>query len=105
MSTSSKAKLGSLLSELRERDWEPTLTEQSYLHIIGSGLRNKSIPLACVATQIALEEKPLTLRGLMYRTVSVGWLPSTDRPHYDRLGRIMTALREAGIVPFSWIVD
>jgi hypothetical protein len=41
----------------------------------------------------------------MYRLVSGGWLPSTDREHNTRLGRLMTRLREAGIVPFSWIVD
>jgi hypothetical protein len=41
----------------------------------------------------------------MYRVVSAGWLPSTDREHYTRLGRLMTRLREAGVVPFSWIVD
>jgi hypothetical protein len=41
----------------------------------------------------------------MYRVVSSGWLPSTDREHYTRVGRIMTRLREAGIVPFEWIVD
>jgi hypothetical protein len=52
-----------------------------------------------------LDEQPLTLRGLMYRVVSAGWLPSTDKEHYNRLGRLMTCLREAGVVPFSWIVD
>ena len=41
----------------------------------------------------------------MYRVVSAGWLPSTDKEHYARLGRMMTTLRERGIVPFSWIVD
>jgi hypothetical protein len=41
----------------------------------------------------------------MYRAVSAGWLPSTDKQHYGRLGRIMTTLRERGVVPFSWIVD
>jgi hypothetical protein len=52
-----------------------------------------------------LEDHPATLRGLFYRVVSAGWLPSTDKEHYRRLGRLMTSLRKAGIVPFAWIVD
>ena len=101
-----KTNLGSVLKELRDRGWPPGLTEQSYINeIIGAGLRGKNLPLACVATEIAFQEKPLTLRGLMYRVVSAGWLPSTDKKHYHRLGRVMTTLREAGTVPFSWLVD
>jgi hypothetical protein len=41
----------------------------------------------------------------MYRAVSAGWLPSTDKEHYTRTGRLMTTLREGGVIPFSWIVD
>lgn len=101
----SETKLDSVLSELRDSGFMPTLTRESYEYIIDAGFRRSSLPLAFVATQIALQEHPLTLRGLFYRVVSAGWLPSTDKKHYDRLGRIMTRLREAGCVPFSWIVD
>jgi len=100
-----KPNLDSLLESLRDRGWEPELTGKSYTNIIEAGFRSKNLLLACVATQIALNEKPLTLRGLMYRVVSAGWLPSTDRVHYTRVGRIMTKLREDELVPFSWIVD
>ncbi len=100
-----KTELDSVLARLRERGWNPSLSEQSYRNIIAAGLRLKNLPLASVATQLALEQNPVTLRGLMYRVVSAGWLPSTDREHYTRLGRIMTTLREAGIVPLKWIVD
>jgi hypothetical protein len=58
-----------------------------------------------VAADIASAQQPLTLRGLFYQVVSAGWLPSTDRQHYSRLGRIMNTLREDGVVPFAWIVD
>lgn len=101
----SKTNLASLLAELRDSGFEPTLTEASYESIIDTGLKAKNLPLAFVAVQILLHEHPITLRGLFYRVVSAGWLPSTDKKHYDRLGRIMTRLREAGVVPFSWIVD
>jgi hypothetical protein len=90
---------------VREKGWKPTLTEKSYQNIICAGLRSKNLPLAFVATQLAYEQKPITLRGLLYQVVSAGWLPSTDREHYSRLGRLMTTLREAGVVPFEWIVD
>lgn len=90
---------------MRSKGWTPGLTEQSYHNIIARGLRGENLALACVATEIAFDEKPLTLRGLMYRVVSAGWLPSTDKKHYARLGRLMTTLRESGIVPFNWIVD
>jgi hypothetical protein len=54
-----------------------------------------------VATDILMNEQPITLRGLMYRVVSAGSLPSTDQKNYKRLGRIMTQLREHGIVSFD----
>jgi hypothetical protein len=100
-----KTKLDSVLSALRAEGWEPTLNEASYRNIVDAGFRSKNLMLARVAAQIALHEKPLTLRGLMYRVVSAGWLPSTDREHYARLGRVMTTAREARLIPFSWIVD
>jgi hypothetical protein len=37
--------------------------------------------------------------------VSAGFLPSTDQKHYSRLGRVLTTLRERGVVPFNWIID
>ena len=102
---STKTRLVSLLDELKGKGWTPRLTERSYENIIAAGLRGKNLPLAGVATEIAYDEKPLTLRGLMYRVVSAGWLPSTEKKQYSRLGRILTTLRERGVVPFSWIVD
>jgi hypothetical protein len=101
----SKSKLDSLHAKLRASGWKPGLTEESYRSIIASGLRGKNLAVAAVATEIACDDNPVTLRGLMYRVVSAGLLPSTDKEHYARLGRIMTTLREAGTVPFSWIVD
>jgi hypothetical protein len=103
--TTAKTKLDSVLNHLQDHGFTPELTGETYQDIINSGLRSKNLPLAFVATQLALEQNPITLRGLLYRIVSAGWLPSTDHEHYTRTGRIMTTLREAGTVPFSWIVD
>jgi hypothetical protein len=100
-----KTNLASLSQQLRNRGWQPAVTEDLCEAILASGLRGKNLPLAVVATDIAAQQKPLTVRGLFYRVVSAGWLPSTDKKHYDRLGRLLTTLREENIVPFSWIVD
>lgn len=81
------------------------LTDESVEGIARQGFRGENLSLALVATNILIDEKPITLRGLMYRVVSAGWLPSTDKKHYRRLGRVMTTLREAGLVPFDWLVD
>ena len=67
-----KTKLDSLLAKLQSRDWEPGLSDESYQNIIDAGLHGKNLPLAAVAAEIAMNEHPLTLRGLFYRVVSVG---------------------------------
>jgi len=100
-----KAKLDSFLDELTDSGWDPGLTEDSYKSIIASGITSKNRGLAAIAAGIAVDEQPLTLRGLFYRVVSVGALPSTDQKHYTRLGRLLTRLREARVIPFGWIVD
>jgi hypothetical protein len=94
-----------VLEELRAGGWEPGLTEESYRAIVRAGFRRKTLPLAFVAADVLCQEQPNTLRQLFYRLVSLGWLPSTDKEHYQKLGRLMTELREAGIVPFAWLVD
>jgi hypothetical protein len=105
MQTRKKPNLDSVFDELLQTGWEPTLTEESYRHIASAGFRSKNLSLAIVATQLACQQQPITLRGLMYQVVSAGFLPSTDKEHYNRLGRLLTTLREEGAVPFSWIVD
>jgi hypothetical protein len=85
--------------------YELGLDEQSIQNIAAEGFQTKTLALALVAADILVNEQPITLRGLMYRVVSAGWLPSTDQKHYKQLGRIMTQLREHGIVSFDWIVD
>lgn len=96
-----KTKLDTLLAQLEIKGWEPGLTERSYELLVESGISSKNFGLAAVATEIAFDEKPITLRGLMYRVVSAGWLPSTDAQHYNRMGRILTRLREDRLVPFD----
>lgn len=106
MSTRTKVSLGSFLADhIAESGFDPQLTPESYQLIAESGLQPRSWWLAFVAVSKLLDEMPYTLRGLFYRVVSAGVLPSTDREHYQRLCRVMTTLREAGVVPFDWLVD
>src|SRR3954470_19586378 len=67
-------------------------------------LRGKNRPLACAATEALRDEHPMTLRQLCYRLVSSAALRN-DQKEYKRLGAVMTRLREARLVPRTWIVD
>jgi hypothetical protein len=66
--------------------------------------RTKNQSLHREAVAILEAEQPITLRGLLYRLISAGMLANSQK-EYRRLGKVMTRLREAGEVPFSWIVD
>ena len=105
MANGTRPRINSAQQRLADIGFELELSEQSQQNIAETGMRGTTLPIAMAAAQIALEENPLTLRGLFYRVVSAGLLPSTDRKHYAALGRILTTLREAGIVPFHWLVD
>lgn len=66
--------------------------------------RKKNRNLAEKAVVILKTERPMTLRQLFYRCVSAGLIANSQK-EYDRLGGVMTRLREAGAVPRTWIVD
>jgi hypothetical protein len=100
-----KSNLASVSARVEDAGILLTLGDGRLQAIADVGFRGENLLLAVVATQILHDEHPVTLRGLMYRVVSAGFLPATDHQHYTRLGRLMTRLREAGAVPFSWIVD
>lgn len=100
-----KSNLDSILQDLIDSGFDPGLKRDWYQEIADTGLRAKNLQLAWAAASILHDEHPCTLRGLFYRIVSTGLLPNTDKEHYKRVGRILTTLREAGTVPFSWLVD
>lgn len=68
------------------------------------GVRSKNRVLAIAAIAMLKAEHPMTLRQLFYRLVSAGNL-SNAKAEYNRLGGLMTRLREAEDVPRTWIVD
>src|SRR5262245_13611689 len=69
-----------------------------------SRFRGKNQHLADAARAVLATERPMTLRQLFYRLVSAGKLRN-DQKDYKRLGNVMTRLREARIIPRTWIVD
>ncbi len=50
------------------------------------------------------DEHPVSLRGVYYRVVSAGAVDKTEAG-YRLVGRQLLKLRQAGVVPYSWITD
>jgi hypothetical protein len=94
-----------ILAKLDSLNINPSLIPESYELIAESGFRGDNGVLAAIICQELIELNPITLRGLFYRVVSTGFLPSTDKEHYSRVGRIVTRMRRQGIIRYSWIVD
>jgi hypothetical protein len=97
--------LSVLYKDLEDSGWQVSQKAEAYSIIADAGFTRKNLALAAVAMDIAERENPLTLRGLFYQVVSAGWLPSTDKKHYARFGRLVVALRRKGVMPFWWITD
>jgi hypothetical protein len=96
MSTSGQFSEGSLAQKKDNGTGKVMATETVF--------RSKNRQLAEQAIAQLMEERPMTLRQLYYRLISIGML-GNRQSEYKRLGCIMTRLREAEQVPRSWIVD
>lgn len=94
-----------LLTKLVSFGWKTRLTPRTLERICDEDIRGDNDALAAITCELAIDCKPITLRGLFYRVVSTGFLPSTDQKHYNRVGRLVTRLRRTGVLPYSWIVD
>ena len=81
-----------------------TLTQRSGQAADVVVFRSKNRELAVTAGEVLTAEHPMTLRQLFYRLVSMD-LIRNKQTEYQRLGAIMTRLREGQIIPRSWIVD
>lgn len=104
-STSMDAKIDELLANLDSLRLPTNLTRDTYRYIIEAGFRGENLLLASGIASIVLENQPLTLRSVFYQTVSAGLKPSTDKIHYDAVGRVLKRLRRERIVLYAWIVD
>jgi hypothetical protein len=69
------------------------------------GTLRKNRKLAERVIALLEENQPCSLRALLYLCVSSGVVPSTDKKYYRQLCRLTGIMREAGVVPRTWIVD
>lgn len=51
------------------------------------------------------EEKPMTVRQVFYRMVSMGAIEKTETEYKNVVCRLLVELRKDGIIPYYWIAD
>jgi hypothetical protein len=99
-------KIDETLARLREEfEYVANLSQESYEIIVDAGFNRATLPQTFALAEIAMRNKPVSLRGLLYRAQAAGIFPDTSQRYYDQAGRIVLKLRRKEIVPFSWIVD
>lgn len=106
-----KVVLVSLLAELKAGPWQPEggwddpRILKNCNAVVAAGFARKTLALACVIVELLAQRQPDTVRGILYATVSVGWLPDTSRASYRKVQRLLKILRKRRVLPFLWIVD
>ena len=55
-----------LKTDLGSIGWTPDLSDRDYKRILGCKFRKGNASIAAIATQIARDQNPITLRGLFY---------------------------------------
>src|SRR5260221_14728192 len=72
---------------------------------MGRGRSAETKILLSAAIEILKGIQPATVRGVCYRLFSAGLLPSMEKASTDKLSNLLARAREAGAVPWEWIVD
>ena len=94
-----------LLSRLAKLGWESGLTRESLDAVADLPLRGDSFELAAITCELAIDNQPITVRGLFYRVVSAGFFPGTDDKFYNKFQNLLVSLRRHRLIPYPWIVD
>jgi hypothetical protein len=55
--------------------------------------------------RILQADNPMTVRQVFYRMVSQGEIAKTEQEYKNTVGRQLVKMREAGVIPYSWIAD
>src|SRR5262245_44469842 len=71
----------------------------------GRGMARRSLDLIEAMHAIAKAPKPITGRGIVFKTCTDGLIPSLERPEMARVYRLLKEARERGDIAWSWIVD
>lgn len=98
------AKVEAALSHLRSLGIEPNVDPDT-IERLAETFNAPTLPLAIGLCDTIEAEKPLTVRGCLYRTVVRGLVPGTDDASYNRVQRLVLKLRRKGFVPYGWISD
>jgi hypothetical protein len=69
------------------------------------GMARQSVDLIEAMRTAAEAAQPITGRGIGYKLFTLGLIPAMDRRSMQRVYRLLTAARERGVIPWSWIVD
>jgi hypothetical protein len=72
---------------------------------MGRGKSQKSLNLIDAAKDILAEIQPATIRGLCYQLFNRGLIDSMAKKHTNRVSELLTAAREDGTIPWSWVVQ
>jgi hypothetical protein len=71
----------------------------------GRGMAKRSLDLIDAMYVEAEKAKPITGRGIGYKLFSRGLIPSMEKSEMQRVYRLLKEAREAGFIPWEWIVD
>ena len=71
----------------------------------GRGRSRKTIELIEAATRILDEIHPASVRAVCYRLFTEGLIDSMAKSNTNKVSRLLTQEREAGNLPWDWIVD
>jgi hypothetical protein len=70
------------------------------------GFGKESLVLLEKAVEILEQTAPHTVRGVAYQLfINYGLIPSMEKKHVDRVGRVLGIAREEGMVPWEYIED
>ena len=72
---------------------------------MGRGKSRRSLELIEASIEILREIQPATVRAVCYRLFTLGLIDSMKKNETNKVGRQLTDAREAGSIPWEWIVD
>ena len=72
-----------------------------------AGRRSKHVmdEIRQVIFRLLLEDRPMTVRQVFYRLVSLGAIAKSEAEYKQTVGRLLTQMRLDRIIPFGWIAD
>jgi len=92
------------LAALEAKKFESSLEESSLLRL-AQEFNSSTLPVAIACCDIVLEEKPLTVRRVLYRCASQGIVSGTDDRCYNQVQRLVLQLRRKNFLDYRWISD